>query len=220
MKYLRKYNESKITTLDSLSDDDLRERLKWLRIEQQEINTEIIDINKLLTSRKEDKEREYSTSLPESIFDFNDEQFEWLFEHHHGTTSEHYKIAQNYFKQLKGVHQSGFNENTKQFYFSITTSSCFNRNEDEFVYNEEVDKTITLLGENLKKHDGYVKFGISYTFDDNYNDSALFYSSSDIRYKQGWGSVSMRNGETKKSVEILLRDIVEQDLSERENDGY
>jgi hypothetical protein len=218
MRYLKKYNESKITTLDTLSDDELRERLKWLRIEQQEINTEIGDINKLLTSRKEESQREYSTSLPENIFDFNKDQFDWLFEHHHGTTSEHYKIAQNYFRQLKGVHQSGFNENTKQFYFNITTSSCFNRNEDEFVYNEEVDKSITLLGENLKKHDGYVKFGISYTFDDNYNYSVLYYTSSDIRYKQGWGSVDMRRGENKGSVQLLLKSVVEEDLENKDND--
>jgi len=217
MKYIKKYNESKITTLDSLSNEELEEKLKWLKIEQEEIQEQMVSARRILTKRKEAKESEYSTSLPESIFDFNDDQFEWLMEHHHGTTSEHYNIAQKYFKKLTGVFQSGFNPNTNQFYFTINVGSCFNDAEDDFKFDKSVGKSLTLLGEKLKKDNGYVKFGISYTYGEGYNDMALYYSSDDVRYKQSWGSVIMRQGENKGSVEGLLRAAVEQDLEEKDS---
>lgn len=216
MKYLKKY-ESVIPTIDSFSDEELEERLRWLNIEYKEIQEQISDIRKLLTSRKEEKERNYSKSLPKSIYDFNKEQLEWIFEHHHGTTSEHYNIASDYIKQLKGLYGTGFNKNTNQFYFSISCYSLVNESEDEFRYDPEVGKAIKFLGDNLKRSEDYVEFGITYIFDSHgYNDKILYFKSNDIRYKQGWGSVDMRMGRSYGDVQLVLEKIIEHDLSEKE----
>ncbi len=216
MKYLRKYNESKIVTLGSLSDDELKERLKWLRIEQEEVNKEIGDINRLLISRREDIESKYSESLPGSIFDFNKEQLEWIFQHGHGTTQKHYEIAQKYIRELHGVHQTGFNQNTNQFYFTIGSSYCFNDAEDGFELRPDIVKSIKFLGENLKRYDGGVEFGISYYYDDHsYNDKAKYISESEIYYTSGYGRATKKD-----SIEKLLEDIVDNDLFEKDNSEY
>lgn len=207
MKYLKKYNES-IKTLDSLSNEELEEKLEWLRVEQKEIQEEILNVNKILTKRKEEEQSKYSESLPESIFDFNQEELEWVLEHHHGTTSEHYKIAQKYFSQLKGVHQVGFNQNTNQFYFNISSSYFMNDVEDEFILKEEGLKSIQFLAENLKKHDDYVEFGVTYAFTEDYNDKVQI--GDDIKYG-GYSKTKM------DSIEKALEAIVDNDLFYKDN---
>jgi hypothetical protein len=207
MKYLKKYNES-IKTLDSLSNEELEEKLEWLRVEQKEIQEEILNVNKILTKRKEEEQSKYSKSLPESIFDFNKEQLEWVFEHHHGTTSEHYKIAQKYLSQLKGVHQVGFNQNTNQFYFNISSSYFMNDVEDEFLLKEEGLKSIQFLSENLKKHDDYVEFGVTYAFTEDYNDKVQI--GDDIKYG-GYSKTKM------DSIEKVLEAIVSNDLYSKDD---
>lgn len=218
MRYLKKYNESKITTLNSLSNEELEEKLEWLAVEYQEIQEQMATVRKILTKRKEEKQRIYSKDLPESIYDFNKEQLEWIFEHHHGTTSEHYKIANEYFKELKGIHNNGFNQNTNQFYFSISGYSLMNEAEDGYKEDPDVIKAIQFLGENLKKDNDYVSFGITYIYDDHgYNDRLLYVDETDVRYKQGWGSNDMMRGINKGSIDGVLRAIVEHDLSEKDN---
>ena len=207
MKYLKKYNES-IKTLDSLSNEELEEKLEWLRVEQKEIQEEILNVNKILTKRKEEEQSKYSESFPESIFDFNEEQLEWVLEHHHGTTSEHYKIAQKYLSQLKGVHQVGFNQNTNQFYFNISSSYFMNDVEDEFLLKEEGLKSIQFLAENLKKHDDYVEFGVTYAFTEDYNDKVQI--GDDIKYG-GYSKTKM------DSIEKALEAIVDNDLFYKDN---
>jgi len=207
MKYLKKYNES-IKTLDSLSNEELEEKLEWLRVEQKEIQEEILNVNKILTKRKEEEQSKYSKSLPESIFDFNEEQLEWVLEHHHGTTSEHYKIAQKYLSQLKGVFQIGFNQNTNQFYFNISSSYFMNDVEDEFLLKEEGLKSIQFLAENLKKHDDYVEFGVTYAFTEDYNDKVQI--GDDIKYG-GYSKIKM------DSIEKVLEAIVSNDLYSKDD---
>lgn len=207
MKYLKKYNES-IKTLDSLSNEELEEKLEWLRVEQKEIQEEILNVNKILTKRKEEEQSKYSESLPESIFDFNEEQLDWIFEHHHGTTTEHYNIAQKYFTQLKGLHQTGFNRDTQQHYFNISTSYYMNDAEDEFVLKEDGLKSIQFLADNLKKNNGYVEFGVSYYFSDNYNDKVQI--GDDIKYG-GYSKTKM------DSIEKVLEAIVSNDLYSKDD---
>jgi hypothetical protein len=207
MKYLRKFNES-IKTLNSFSNEDLEERLKWLRIEQQELQEDIENIHSILTRRKEEEQSKYSENLPESIFDFNKEQLDWIFEHHHGTTHEHYKISQKYFTQLKGLHQSGFNENTNQYYFIISSSYYMNDIEDEFVLKEDGLKSIQFLADNLEKNNGYVEFGVSYAFSDDYNNKVQI--GDDIKYG-GYSKTKM------DSIEKVLESIVDNDLYSKDN---
>ena len=220
MKYLNKYNES-IKTFDSLTDEELEEKKKWLMVELKETQEELVSINKIITKRKEAIERSHSNSLPDSIFDFNDEQLDWLLEHNHGTTSERYKIAQEYFKELTGVHQNGFNPDTNQFYFDVVTRRFFNEEEDEFVYDVNAGKSISFLGNKLKRVGGFVKFGILYSYEDT-GDNILFYSDTDIRYKQKWGNHDMLNGRKKESLEEILSLVINQDLSEKDsyNDNW
>jgi hypothetical protein len=207
MKYLRKFNES-IKTLDSLSNEDLEERLKWLRIEQQDLQEEILNIHRLLTKRKEEDQSKYSETLPESIFDFNKEQLDWVFEHHHGTTPEHYNIGQRYFTQLKGLHQTGFNPNTNQHYFNISSSYYMNDAEDEFVVKEDGLKSIQFLADNLKRNNGYVEFGVTYAFSDDYNDKIQI--GDEIKYG-GYSKTKMN------SIEKVLESIVDNDLYSKDN---
>lgn len=208
MRYLKKYNESIIKTLNSLSNEELEEKLEWLRVEQKEIQEEILNVNKILTKRKEEEQSKYSESLPDSIFDFNKEQLEWIFEHHHGTTSEHYKIAQKYIPQLKGLHQVGFNRNTNQFYFNISSSYFMNDVEDEFLLKEDELNSIHFLIDNLKKHNGYVEFGVTYAFCDDYNDKVQI--GDDIKYG-GYTKTKMN------SIEKVLEAIVDNDLYSKDN---
>jgi len=214
MKHLKKYNES-ITTLESLSNEELEEKLKWLKIEQDEIQEQMVSARKILVNRKEDKEIEYSKSLPKSIFDFNSEQIEWLMEHHHGTTQKHYDIAHKYFGQLSGILQSGFNRHTNQFYFTIKSSSCFNEADDGFKLNDDVVKSIKFLGDSLKKENEYVKFDIMYYYDEGErNDFLHYFSDNDLFYGIGY---RVGRGDKYTSIEKLLEDIVDQDLSEQED---
>jgi hypothetical protein len=212
MKYLKKYNESK-SPLNSLSDDDLRERLKWLTIEYKEIEDEMLTIRKILTTRQEESEEIHSRNLPDSVFDLNKEQFDWVFEHNHGTTSKRYEISGKYIKQLSGVHDGGFNRDTNQFYFNIVTSHSFNRRENNFELKPEVIKSIRFLGDNLKRTGDYVEFGVLYSFyEHGYNDHVLYYSEDDIQ-TGSWGNVREFN-----SIENLLKYIVDYDISSRDDD--
>jgi hypothetical protein len=210
MKYLKKYNES-IKTLDSLSNEELEEKMKWLIIEQQELQEEIVNIDRILTKRKEAEQSKYSETLPQSIFDFNKDQLDWIFEHHHGTTTEHYNIAQKYFTQLKGLHQTGFNRDTQQHYFNISTSYYMNDAEDEFVLKEDGLKSIQFLADNLKKNNGYVEFGVSYAFSEDYNDKVQI--GDEIKYG-GYSKTKM------DSIEKVLESIVDNDLLSKDSGDW
>lgn len=206
MKYLKKYNES-ISTLNSLHNDELEEKLKWLRIEMEDIQDEISTINKILTKRKESKESKYSETLPDSIFDFNKEQLDWVFEHHHGTTSKRYSIAGEYLSELEGVMNIGTNPDTNQFLFTISSSSCMDNNGSGF---ENIVKSIKFLGDNLKRVDGYVKFKIIY-YHLGYSDELVkYYSEDNIEWDRRYTSKKVT------SIEDLLKNIVEYDIGDKE----
>jgi hypothetical protein len=100
----------------------LKEKLKSLKIERDDLNNEILAINNILNSRKDSVIEDFVKTLPESIFDFNKEQLFFLFEHHHGVGKLKYDISIKYFNQLKGVLDAGFNNLTNQFCFNISTS--------------------------------------------------------------------------------------------------
>jgi hypothetical protein len=210
MKHLKKYNEA-ITTLDSLSSEELEEKMRWLRIEQSEIQEEIFSINRILTKRKESEQSKYSKTLPDSIFDFNKEQLEWIFEHNHGTTSKHYKISRDYFSQLKGINQTGFNVNTEQHYFNISSNYYMNDVEDEFVAKEDGIRSIQFLADNLKKNNGYVEFGVTYAFSDDYSDKVQI--GDDIKYG-GYTKTKM------DSIEKALEAMVRNDIYSKNNSNY
>ena len=216
MKYLKSYNENKHMKLyTQMSDEELEDWLEYLAIDRDDILDKMASIRSVLIKRKEEKEEEHSKNLPESVFDLNKEQFDWVFEHGHHTTSKRYNISQKYINQLSGVHQNGFRENTGQFFFNITTSYSFNETEDDFELKPEVVKSIKFLGENLKKQpEGYVLFGITYYYSDAYGDKIEYYSEDNIKYGTNYRKFKVT------SIEDLLKNLVENDLDEKESDDW
>jgi hypothetical protein len=216
MKHLKKFNESKSPFLNTLSNEELEEKLKWLRIEYSDIQDEIHSISSILKSRKEDKEEMFSKDFPKSIYDLNKEQIEFILEHNHSITQKKYEISQRYLRQLKGVIDSGFNRNTEQFYFNIVTNHSFNNTEDEFELKDDVVKSINFLVENLKPNNGYVEFGIQYYYDDHsYSDKVRYHSNDNIT----WGS-ERYNSNKVNSTEKLLEALVDNDLSSKNDSDW
>lgn len=111
-KYMQFIKEGK-GLLNSLSDKLLKEKLDSLVLERDDLNNEIMTINSILNSRKDSIIEDFVKDLPESIFDFNKEQLEFIFENHNGVRTIQYKVSSKYFEQLKGVNNNGFNTDTK-----------------------------------------------------------------------------------------------------------
>ena len=199
MKYLKKYNESSKPFLNALSDEELEEKLYWLRIELNDISDEIRSVTSILTSRKENKEENYSKDFPKSIYDLNKDQIDFILEYNHSTTSKKYKISMEYLSQLKGILGSGFNKHTNQFNFNISTSHSFNENENEFVLKDDIVKSMKFLVNNLKSYNGYIEFGVLYYYNEQYGDKVRYYSSDNIT----WGS-ERYNSNKVNSVEKLI----------------
>jgi hypothetical protein len=211
-KYKQFINES--IYWNNLDDEDLLERRADLMLERDELNEQIALINSILRERQEERSIEKVKKFPKSIFELDKQQLDFIFEHHHGTDSKHYEISNKYFSQLVGVNASGFNSETKQFYFNIVSSYCFNDAEDGFELNEEMVKSVKFLGENLKGEDGWVKFGVLYRYHDHgYNDKVLYKSENEIKY----GSYILYD---KRSISELLESIVDNDLLAKDNSSW
>lgn len=214
MKYINKFNESRISTLNDLSDDELKEKLKWLRIEMKEIQEDITSVNKILTKRKEQKESDYYKSLPKSVFDLDEDEFEWVFKHGHGETPKHYDIAHKYISQLKGLHQTGFNPQTNQFYFTVSLYHFFDELEENYVENKEAIKSIKFLAENLKKVDEYVKFDITYAFDTHRYNDKLIINERKVIIEKNHGAIGRKEY---NSIEEAIKKLVELDLESKDD---
>jgi hypothetical protein len=182
MKYIKSYNENKVHSYDSMDTEDLEELLHWSRIEYNELGDKIRDINAVLTKRKEEGEESHSKSLPVSIFDFNKEQCDWIFEHGHGTTSKKYNISNKYFEQLKGFFTSGFNPDTNQFAFKLSKFYFDNTDLDLII------KSMKFLGDNLKRvnytingeHKDIVQFGVQYEHLEDYDHKVNYVSENEL----------------------------------------
>jgi len=210
-KYRQFINES--IFWNNLDDDDLIERLNDLIRERDDLNEQIAYINSILRERRKERSVNKVKEFPKNIFDLNKEQLDFIFEHHHGTDSAHYKISNDYFSQLSGVTNSGFNQKTNQFYFNIVSSSCFNDLEDDYELDKNVIKSIKFLGDNLKSEEdnGWVRFGVLYSYyDHGYHDKVLYKSENEIKY----GSYTMYD---KNSISDLLKSIVENDLVHKDD---
>lgn len=212
MIYLRKFNEEH-KFYSEMTEEELNDWIEQLVIERDDILERISSLRRELTDRKEKSEEEYSTKLPESVFDLNKEQFDWVFEHGHHTTRKRYEISKKYIEQLSGVYSIGFNPNTSQFKFSISTSYSFNDDEDGFELKPEVVKSIKFLGDNLKRIDGYVLFDVSYAYSDDYNHKVKYHSDDNLEF--GIGNYFKK----RNSIEDLLKDRVESDIESKNNDN-
>lgn len=209
-KFTHYINESKDKFgLRSMDDDFLQDRLESLIIHRDEIQDEIEHINKIIKQRKEISDGKLSENLPQSIFELNKDQLDFIFEHGHGTSKKRYEVSRKYFSQLDGVIDTGSNPQTSQFYFSLSMSMLIDDNA-EYDISDNVIKSIEFLGENLKKNDGYVKFGCSFKYSENdYNSSIHFINKNDIKIVSRYDEIKF------KSVKSLLEYLVEEDISQK-----
>lgn len=159
-KFSDKIKESKEYSIHSMDNEQLEERLEFLRMELKETQDEIMSIVSIIKSRSDIKDRETFENLPKNIYDLNKEQLEFVLVHTHGITTYRYTESQRYWYQLFGFFPSGTRND--QVCFNLTLSSFENANGD-FTYNSEFDKSFNLLKDNLKEF----RFGVLGNHDDN-----------------------------------------------------
>jgi hypothetical protein len=163
-KYLEFIKES--TYLNAISTETLESKLEDLQLQMTELQEEMASIRSILEYRKTNSVTEFAKTLPESIFDFNKEQLDFIFEHHEGVNKTQYDLARTYYRQLVGVHDyvipkyrtsPRYNRQTNQTTFTIDTSHSFDNddedNAEDYQENERQIKAIKFLGENLKRLD-------------------------------------------------------------------
>jgi len=208
MKYLKKIFES--NNFNSMTDEELEEKLHWLRTEYAEIAREISQVVSIQKSRKESSEEELTKDWPKSIWDLDKFQLSWVLEHGHNITTKHYNISHEYLGQLEGVLDSGFNGDTNQYIFNICMSSWVT---DDLSYNsnDEGIKSINFLHKNLKKvnFDGQeaTRFNILFSNSGDY-DYALFYCDDKVILKSG------RYQKEYKSIEEAIKALAKKDIED------
>jgi hypothetical protein len=226
-KYLEFIKES--TYLNAISSETLEAKLEDLQLQMTELQEEMASIRSILEYRKTNNVTEFAKTLPESIFDFNQEQLDFIFEHHEGVNQKQYDLAREFYQELLGVHDFGYNRVTNQTTFAIRTSHSFDNDDEDlaegYTENEQQVNTIKFLGENLKKVDtnsrergeyfgvgNAVKFYVSYYFVENL-EFVLYVSETElyIANSYGYGRKTRYN-----SISKMLEALVDEDLSHKD----
>ena len=209
MKYLKKIFES--NNFNSMTDEELEEKLHWLRTEYSEIFREINQVVGIQKARKESSEEELTKDWPDSIWDLDKFQLSWVLEHGHHTTSKHYEISHKYLRRLAGVIDSGFLEDTNQYKFSICTNHWMNDDESNYRENELAMRSLKLLIDNLKKTtwngDSVTRFDVLFTISDNYSTALFYYDDNKVVVAEG-----SRYKKEYKSLESAIKALVENDI--------
>ncbi len=214
MKNIKNYKIFESANFNSMSDEELKEKLHWLRIEHKEISEEISKVVGIINDRKEAQEDKLTSGWDKSIFNLNSDQISWVLEHGHHTTSKHYKISHTYLNQLDGVLDSGFSPDTNQYSFYICTSGWKNDRETEYQPNESAIKSVQFLINNLKRvsidGDDVIKFQILFSGDgDKSITSLLYYNDTKIIISIGRWTRTEFN-----SLEEAIKYVVESDIEE------
>lgn len=226
-KYLEFIKES--TYLNAVSTETLENKLEDLQLQMTELQEEMASIRSILEYRKSNKVTELAKTLPESIFDFNKEQLDFIFEHHQGVNKTQYDLAREFYQELLGVHDYGYNRVTNQTTFAITTSHSFDNDDEDsaesYYENEQQVNTIKFLGENLKRIDtntgergeyfgvgDAVKFYVSYYFSTGDLDFVLYVSETELYITNLYGRKVRYN-----SISKMLEALVNEDLSHKDN---
>jgi len=227
-KYLEFIKES--TYLNAISSETLETKLEDLKLQMTELQEEMASIRSILEFRKSNKVTEISKTLPESLFDFNKEQLDFIFEHHEGVNKTQYDLARKFYQELLGVHDYGYNRVTNQTTFTIDTTPSFDNDDEDLVQdyheNERQIKAIKFLGENLKRidtnsreHGEYfgvgdaVRFNVSYYFSTGELDYVLYVSEIELYIANLYGRKSKYN-----SISKMLEALVGEDLSHKDTD--
>lgn len=221
---MKKYNqfikESNTKFLAAMDDEDLEERLSFLRLQVSELQEEILTIVNIQKDRKNRENTEYSKTLPASIYDFDEKQLEFIFQGD-PRSDKQYEIQQKYYNQLAGVFPSmTYDSTTGQKIFSIVTSRCMN--DDEDAYDAEQAKIavrdIKFLGDKLKKSNNeeygdFITFQVLFSYSEDYRKPVIYKSESEILLHNGYRVIKTFN-----KIEDLLKFLVEEDLDERVRD--
>lgn len=227
-KYLEFIKES--TYLNAVSTETLENKLEDLQLQMTELQEEMASIRSILEYRKSNKVTELAKTLPESIFDFNKEQLDFIFEHHQGVNKTQYDLAREFYQELLGVHDYGYNRVTNQTTFAIKTSHSFDNDDEDlaegYTENEQQVNTIKFLGENLKRIDtntgergeyfgvgDAVKFHVSYYFSTGELDYVLYVSETELYIANLYGRKVRYN-----SISKVLEALVDDDLSHKDTD--
>ena len=227
-KYLEFIKES--TYLNAISSETLENKLEDLQLQMTELQEEMASIRSILEYRKTNNVTEFAKTLPESLFDFNKEQLDFIFEHHEGVNKTQYDLARTFYQELLGVHNYGYNRVTNQTTFAITTSYSFDNDDEDstesYQENEQQINTIKFLGENLKKVDtntgergeyfgvgDAVKFYVSYYFSTGDLDFVLYVSETELYIGNLYGRKVRYN-----SISKMLEALVDDDLSHKDTD--
>ena len=226
-KYLEFIKES--SYLNAISTETLETKLEDLQLQMTELQEEMASIRSILEYRKTNNVTEIAKTLPESIFDFNQEQLDFIFEHHEGVNKTQYDLARTFYQELLGVHDYGYNRVTNQTTFAITTSHSFNDDDEDlaesYTENEQQINTIKFLGENLKRIDtntgergeyfgvgDAVKFYVSYYFSTGDLDFVIYVSETELYITNLYGRKVRYN-----SISKMLEELVDEDLSHKDN---
>lgn len=173
-KFSDKINETKedsaIITLNSMDNDLLNERLDYLRMEIKEISDEIQSIVSILKSRSDDSFREKLKTFPESIFDMNKEQLDFILINDNSSTTYQHKERSKYWNQLKGFFQTG--SDGEKASFSISMAHFEERHYGNFQIPDGFEESFALLLDCLKK-DGKTKFSILCQYSDSYDKKMI-----------------------------------------------
>lgn len=222
---MKKYNqfikESNTKFLAAMDDEDLEDRLSFLRLQVSELQEEILTIVNIQKDRKNRENTEYSKTLPASIYDFDEKQLEFIFEGD-PRSDKQYEIQQKYYNQLAGVFPSmTYDSNTGQNIFSIVTDRCMN--DDEDAYDAEQAKIavrdIKFLGDKLKKsnneeYGNFITFQVLFSYSEDYRKTVIYKSESEILLHSGYRVIKTFN-----KIEDLLKFLVEEDLDEKDRSG-
>lgn len=213
MKYLKRIFEA--TNFSTMTDEELEEKLHWLRTEYNEIFSEMSLISSIINSRKEASEEKLTKDWPKSIFDLNKSQLDWVLNHGPNSTGKHYEISNSYLRQLRSVVVSGFNPDTNQFNFNICTDYWMDPSGIRYTENEEAIKNLEFLIDILKPinidGENAVKFGVLFTYRDEYNYSLLYFRKDKVTYGSVWQ-------DEKKSLKEAIKELVNYDISGNEDE--
>lgn len=216
-KYLEFIKES--TYLNAISTETLENKLEDLQLQMTELQEEMASIRSILEYRRDNKVRDLSKTLPASIYEFNEEQLDFIFEHHNGVGKTQFDLARMFYRELVGVHDYGFNPDTDQTMFAIDTTHSFNDEDEDlaesYQENERQIKAIKFLGENLKREDGSVKFHVSYYFSTQELNYVLYVSETELYVTNLYGRKSKYN-----SISKMLEDLVDYDLESKQDNSW
>lgn len=216
-KFTEKINESNdsIITLNSMSEQSLKERLDYLRLEMKEISDEIQSISSILKGRSDESFKIMIKSYPKNIFELDKEQLKnILINDDKFNTTYQYEFRRKYWQQVPGFYPNGTKNGKVSF--SLSLSSMENDITGEFQIVENIDNSLKLLMENLSDDEGKLEIAILGHYDDHSYNKMLVVQNNELLWYYYRGSTPKRY--PLSELNKVLRVVYDEDKSYDEND--